>query len=86
MEIIRKKIQDGHTMTDILTRLKSNIENTNIPKDWQKLSDQKILISVYNDLQKLLGFIREREYYKAEYKASDIAVHVAMLAAEERNA
>ena len=71
-------------MTDILSRLKSNIDNTSIPDDWQKLTDQKILIQVYNDLQKLLENIRNKDYWKAEYKASDIAVRLAMLAAEER--
>jgi hypothetical protein len=71
-------------MTDILSRLKSNIDNTNIPDDWQKLTDQKLIITVYNDLQKLLQHIRNEEYYTAEYKASDIAVRLAMLAAEER--
>ena len=71
-------------MTDILSRLKSNIDNTNIPDDWQKLTDQKILIEVYSDLQKLLQNIRDKEYWKAEYKASDIAVRLAILAAEER--
>lgn len=71
-------------MTDILVKLKQNIDNTDIPDDWQKLTDQKLIITVYNDLQKLLQHIRNKEYYKAEYKASDIAVRLAMLAAEER--
>ena len=71
-------------MTDILTTLKQNIDNTNIPDDWQKLTDQKLLISIYNDLQKILSHIRNKDYWKAEYKASDIAVALAMLAAEER--
>ena len=71
-------------MDKILSRLKSNIDNTSIPDNWQKLTDQKILIEVYSDLQKLLQNIRNKEYWKAEYKASDIAVRLAILAAEER--
>ena len=71
-------------MDKILSRLKSNIDNTSIPDNWQKLTDQKILIAVYSDLQKLLQNIRDKEYWKAEYKASDIAVRLAILAAEER--
>ncbi len=71
-------------MTDILSRLKQNINNTNIPDNWQKLTDQKLLISVYNDLHELLKYVRNKDYYKAEYKASDISVRLAILAAEER--
>lgn len=72
-------------MTDILSRLKSNIDDTNIPDDWQKLTDQKLLISIYNDLQIVLKSIRIKDYIAAEEIAADISVNLAMLAAEERD-
>ncbi|HDY88096.1 MAG TPA: hypothetical protein ENH82_08295 [bacterium] len=67
-----------------IDKLKQNIDNTVILEDWQKLTDQKLTIQIYEDIQLLLRHIRNKEYWKAEYKAADTAVHLAMLAAEER--
>lgn len=79
-----EKIEPSQQVTSILSRLKQNIDDTNIPDDWQKLTDQKLLISIYNDLQIVLKSIRVKDYIAAEEIAADISVKMAMLAAEER--
>ena len=71
-------------MTDLKLRLMAEIDNIPLPPGYEKTRNNVLLIKLYDDIHLLQRCVRYEQFDDALKAAAEIAVKVAIYAAEER--